>query len=176
MSLADIGNRRHQLGADAASRHPVNPPSLLQLPGEPVPLDQAPQDNVDSDVTASELCYRLLHGLCHQPAADDHSLECDMVSTGIAALESIPFVSLDDLRTSTASDPSMKDLHDQVLLGFPADLRSLTPCLRPYGRYSESYCVFDGVVMSELRIVVPPALRGVILHGLHAAHQCVPAM
>ena len=124
-SLADVENRRllnlkektlgfrfkiiHvpgrlQLGADAASRFPGAPASLLHLPGEPVPPDSDPPDTVDSNDMTSDLRHRLLQGLGHHPDGEDSALESNLVSACIGALESVPFVSWSDLQTATSSD------------------------------------------------------------------------
>ena len=159
-----------------ASRFPGAPATLLHLPGEPVPLDSSPPDTVDSMDMTSDLRHRLVLGLSCQPESDDSSLESDLISTCIGALESVPFVSWSDLQSATAADPTSRALHDQILSGFPTDLRLLPSALRPYCRYSESLSVVDGVVMSGARVVIPPSLRLTILQGLHAAHQGVPAI
>ena len=196
-SLADIANRRllnlkektlgfrfavvhvpgkKHLGADAASQYPGAPAELLKLPGEPV-TSGIEVDTFYDGLSTPELRHNLLNGLCTvEDTSDSDIMECRTIEDCMGAIKSVPFTTWDQVRTVTASDPLMQQLHNVIVDGFPDDARQLAANLRPYARYSDSLCIADGVVMSGNRIVIPPVLRQKMLLGLHAAHQGIAAM
>ena len=100
------------------------------------------------------------HEVCSHDA--DHS----------AIIES---VSWDDIRTATASDPSMMQLLNTVD-SFPAVKNDLPAELRPFYQYSSHLSSFDEVVLYYDQIVIPKSLRPQVLDSLHSAHQGVSQM
>ena len=55
--------------------------------------------------------------------------------------------------------------------GFPETKSDLCEDIRPYHQYRNQLTSFDGVVLCNDRIVIPPLLRNRILESLHSAHQ-----
>ena len=75
----------------------------------------------------------------------------------------------------TQNDSTMKDLLRIVERGFSKNDRSL-PHIAPYWQYREALYALEGVIMYEDRVIIPPALRKIVLENLHAAHQGVSSM
>ena len=169
--IVHVPGRLH-MGPDAASRSPMGQPDLMWLPGEPDPQDT----EIYGKMSTAELRDTILIGLMSSATDTIPDTEACVLATCVDAIRSVPVTSWEDIRTQTASDPSMMLLHDQILQGFPEDARTLPASLRPFAARSDSLYIADGVILSAGRIVVPPVLRPAILASLHAAHQGVPAM
>jgi hypothetical protein len=95
----------------------------------------------------------------------------------IAALsynDDIHAVTFQRIKTEVPNDTELARLVDAIINTphdgeFPADLHS-------YQRLRDYLHVQDGVPMYGRRVIVPVCLRGEVLDGLHAAHQCVTKM
>lgn len=102
--------------------------------------------------------------------------EEELIMGAAASLEQIESVTLEDVRTQTASDPVMRTLHDTILTGFPESAVETPETIRIFHQYREHLSVMEDIVMYQDRIVIPPSLRDNILTMLHAAHQAVTSM
>ena len=154
---------RRNYASDALSRNPVGPAVHLEL---------------SDDTTAA------IHGTPSLPAAILTSLRRDQLPPHTTeACASYPqdnsiieSVSWDDIRSATASDFSMLLLLNAIEDGFPESKSDLPEDLRPYHQYRNKLTSFDGVVLYNDRIVIPPPLRNRILESLHSAHQGITQM
>ena len=146
--------------ADAVSRHPVGKPIPLNISDDAAVASASPAHH---DVLAT---IRL-----HEPDIDQ---VC--VQTSGAHTEVIRSVTWDDVRLATTSDPLMLLLTENIEDGFPENRNDLHPELRQYYQFRENLTSFDGVVLYNDRIVIPPSLRERVLQVLHSAHQGVSQM
>ena len=108
----------------------------------------------------------------HEAAAQEEHLTLGAMTT----LSSIESVTWDNVREQTTSDPTMRQLHDTILMGFPEDSRSMPELTRIYHQYRSDLSIAEGVILYQDRIVIPPSLRDQVLETLHAAHQGVTSM
>ena len=108
----------------------------------------------------------------HEAAAQEEHLTLGAMTT----LSSIESVTWDNVREQTTSDPTMRQLHDTILMGFPEDSRSMPELTRIYHQYRSDLSIVEGVILYQDRIVIPPSLRDQVLETLHAAHQGVTSM
>ena len=108
----------------------------------------------------------------HEAAAQEEYLTLGAMTT----LSSIESVTWDNVREQTTSDPTMRQLHDTILMGFPEDSRSMPELTRIYHQYRSDLSIVEGVILYQDRIVIPPSLRDQVLETLHAAHQGVTSM
>ena len=112
---------------------------------------------------------------------EDHSNEAaaqeeHLTLGAMTTLSSIESVTCDNVREQTTSDPTMRQLHDTILMGFPEDSRSMPELTRIYPQYRSDLSIVEGVILYQDRIVIPPSLRDQVLETLHAAHQGVTSM
>ena len=70
----------------------------------------------------------------------------------------------------------MLNLLDFVENGFPRARDDLPCSLRAFYQYKDKLTSFDGVILYNDRIVIPPSLRDKVLQSLHSAHQGVSQM
>ncbi|RDH89254.1 MAG: hypothetical protein DIZ77_16200 [endosymbiont of Seepiophila jonesi] len=108
----------------------------------------------------------------HEVAAQEEHLTFGAMTT----LSSIESVTWDSVREQTTSDPTMRQLHDTILVGFPEDSRHMPELTRIYHQYRADLSITAGVILYQDRIVIPPSLRDQVLETLHAAHQGVTSM
>ena len=94
----------------------------------------------------------------------------------MTTLSSIESVTWDSVREQTTIDPTMRQLHDTILMGIPEDSRSMPELTRIYHQYSITPSIVEGVILYQDRIVIPSSLRDQVLETLHAAHQGVTSM
>jgi hypothetical protein len=139
--------------ADAVSRHPAGDPIQLHLPDD---------SSVLSDILAS----------VRTSEAEDSEV-CVQFATPSQLIKSVTW---DDLRLSTASDPTLIKLIDTIEDGFPNRREDLSPDLQPYFQFREKLTTFDGIILYNDRVVIPQSLRDSILTALHSAHQGVSQM
>ena len=158
--------------ADALSRHPVGAAEPPDLPDDVAATFTTPTGPLV--VTRPEPIHVILpNSRCHTTDADHEP--CSILCAS-SALELIQSITWDDVRTATSSDPDMRALSDFVRDGFPATAAELPPAVRPYHRYREKLSDYDGVLLYNDRVIIPPALRERTLQALHAAHQGVTMM
>ena len=152
--LVHIPGARH-VATDALSRHPVAPAAHLNLPDD---MFAVLPHNVPAQLRGhipSEM-----HTCAYD--SDDNTL----IST----------VSWDDVRLATSSDSLMIDLFNHVEDGFPVSKNDLPVNLRLYHQYRAHLTTFDGVILYNDRVIIPPTLRCKVLEALHSAHQGVTQM
>ena len=80
-------------------------------------------------------------------------------------------ITWDMVREATASDPTLQELQQVIVEGFPLECNQLSTQLKPYHRIASSLSCLDGVILTGNRIIVPASLRCDVLEALHAAHQ-----
>lgn len=157
--------------ADALSRHPVGAAETPDLPDDIAASFTAPTGPL---TTRPKPVHEILpDSRCHLSDVDQE--QCSMLCTS-STLELIQSITWDDVRTATSSDPDMRTLSDLIDDGFPATATELPPAIRPYHRYREKLSQYDGVLLYNDRVIIPPALRERTLQALHAAHQGVTMM
>ena len=71
---------------------------------------------------------------------------------------------------------NMQQLIPLVQNGFPQQRQSLPVSLQAYWQYKDQLSLVDGVLMMDVRMVIPEILRHSVLQALHAAHQGVSGM
>lgn len=80
------------------------------------------------------------------------------------------------LKASSAEDPAIVKLVEQVQRGFPDTQAAVHPEIREFHQFRHGLTVVDGVVSYKTRLVIPSKLRGEVLSAIHAAHQGVSGM
>ena len=90
-------------------------------------------------------------------------------SSGADQLSSLQSVTLDRVRLSTANE--LQDLVEMIETGFPDSTQDMRPELKDYFRFRDSMTTFEGIILYNERVVIPPSLRSEVLAVLHAAHQ-----
>ena len=154
------GRKNH--ASDALSRHPVSPAAHLRL-----------SDDSSASIYSSSLPPTMLAYVRQAHSMPRITESC---ATNILDNTIIESISWDDIRSATSSDPSMVNLLDEIEDGFPGPKSDLPAELRPYYQYRDKLTTFDGVVLYNDRIIIPPPLRRRVLESLHSAHQGVSQM
>lgn len=156
-TMVHIPGRRH-CASDALSRNPVSTAAHLELP-----------DDAAAALYTTALPHSILNSIRHATPLPQEA--CSSDTDGF-----IESVSWDDIRTATASDPTMLQLLENVEEGFPTSKADLPADLRPFHQYRTNLSSFDGVVLYHDRVVVPKSLQPRVLESLHSAHQGVSQM
>lgn len=110
-----------------------------------------------------------------QPSSTD--VDIDIADAVISALscESDP-ITWEELSSVCCTDKDYTTLRDTIKSGFPTERSSLPPVLLPYWRVRDHLTVVDNVCLFDSRPVIPVALRGRVMAGLHSAHQGLAGM
>ena len=107
-----------------------------------------------------------------------HSESDDAESALVAAIrrdtETFMALSWERLASEMSADPDMKLLLKVVEQGFPEDQKTANNAVASFWPHRRSLYVAEGVVMFQDRVVIPPSLRGEVLHTLHSAHHGIP--
>ena len=157
--------------ADALSRHPVGAAEPPDLPDDVAAAFTAPRDPLAK--RPEPIHETLPDSRCH---TEEIGQEPCTILCASATVELIRSITWDDVRAATSSDPDMRALSDLIHDGFPSTAAELPPAVRPYHRYREKLNDYDGVLLYNDRVIIPPALRDRTLQALHAAHQGVTMM
>ena len=80
------------------------------------------------------------------------------------------------VRDEVSRDRISTMLSDQISEGFPPDKKLLRLELREYFQHRDHLTQIDGVPLFKNRVVIPSALRPMVLETLHSAHQGVTGM
>ena len=95
----------------------------------------------------------------------------------ISSLDHLGCVTFDDVVTAACADDHYQDLLNMVVGGFPEKRNATEPAhLREFWEVRHRLSVLDGVVLLDQRLVIPRALRKVVLERLHSANQGVTGM
>ena len=166
-TIVHVPGVKHK-AADAVSRHP----SGSVTPETPaLPDDMAHMENSPSVID----CSFLASIRCTEPAPA-LTLDAELQSTKIAALESLQATTWDHVKLATDSDVHMFKLLSIIEEGFPDGRDQLPSELQEYHQFREYLWTVDGVILYKDRVVIPPSLRKDILSSLHSAHQGVTNM
>ena len=74
-------------------------------------------------------------------------------------------------RNLTAMDPSLQNLKNAVLHGWPDQVKLCTPDLRPYFTYRDEITYEDELLFKGNRIIIPSNLRSDMLKRIHESHM-----
>lgn len=171
-NVVHVPGLRHA-AADAISRHPVGRSGPLVLPDDIATLE-VPTGLHSQPLPPALPQVFLVAARSHTTDLSDMAHVCaEGPSTPLPLVKSITW---DDVRIATASDPSFFPLLDLTENGFPDRRDDLPGDLRRYHQFRDCLSSFDGVVLYNDRIVIPPSLRGQVLAALHSAHQGVSQM
>lgn len=77
----------------------------------------------------------------------------------------------EQLRAATASDSDMQTLMRLHKEGWPARQKSLPLAAQPYWHARNDIYIEDGLLMIDLRMIIPRGFRTEMLRRLHTAHQ-----
>ena len=104
----------------------------------------------------------------------DMDIEAD-IEAQVAANVPTP-LTWQQIRDEVSKDKIMTMLANQITDGFPPDKKLLRLELREYFQHKDHLSQVDGVPLYKNRVVIPSALRPVVLETLHSAHQGVTGM
>ena len=102
-------------------------------------------------------------------------LECEehvMMASISREAELFTAISWSNLAIETSKDASLSSLMKAILDGSLAERSNLSQ----FAKYKDSLYVYDGVILYNDRVLVPPSLRKSVLAVLHSAHQGVSTM
>ena len=137
--IVHVPGRKH-LGPDAASRYPSGAPKKMELAGEPPETDMT--GSIEDQSNRNEIRTSVFEGLrIHEEDDDEQSLECCLVSKTMAALSTIPVLTWNDIRLTTASNPELVELSKVIEEGFPSDKTSLPAQLQPYAPMADQLLI-----------------------------------
>jgi len=165
--VVHIPGVRHA-AADALSRNPVGNPVPLALPDDVARINSTTNPTLPIDLPLSILSAIRTHNI--------HAVNQVCSQWEQPPTEVIKSVTWDDIRIATCSDNTMTALSDIIEEGFPEDKASVPAELRQYHQYRDRLTTFDGVILYQDRVLIPPSLRDQILKSLHSAHQGVSQM
>ena len=78
---------------------------------------------------------------------------------------------LESLQEETKADPTLAELTDLIITGWPDSMQDLQGHLHPYWCFRDELTILDGLVMKGNRVVIPSSMRPGTLTRLHDAHQ-----
>ena len=82
---------------------------------------------------------------------------------------------LAQLQKATEQDPIMQSLKNTILIGWPDTREEVPTPIQDYWNYREELTLYNGVLFKNQRIIIPQALRSVVIARLHSSHQGIKA-
>ena len=83
---------------------------------------------------------------------------------------------LESLQEDTKADPTLAELTDLILTGWPNSMQDIPEHLHPYWCFRDELTILDGLIMKGNRVVIPTSMRPATLSHLHDAHQGLTSM
>ena len=83
---------------------------------------------------------------------------------------------LESLQEDTKADPTLAELTDLILTGWPNSMQDIPQHLHPYWCFRDELTILDGLIMKGNRVVIPTSMRSATLNRLHDAHQGLTSM
>ena len=83
---------------------------------------------------------------------------------------------LESLQEDTKADPTLAELTDLILTGWPNSMQDIPGHLHPYWCFRDELTILDGLIMKGNRVVIPTSMRPATLNRLHDAHQVLTSM
>lgn len=77
---------------------------------------------------------------------------------------------LSDFKLYTEKDPSLQQLKETVLNGWPDTKAKLPDAVKPYWNFRDEIGVYDGLLTKNKRLIVPSTLQSEMLKQLHGSH------
>ena len=109
----------------------------------------------------------LADGLSRLPSTEDSHIGLDLqvhlVHFGAGKLQ--------ELKEETGRDPTLTDLRDVIVTGWPNTRKGLPPSLRQFWSYRDELSVEDGLILKGERVIIPQGRRSEILQKIHEGHQ-----
>jgi len=159
--IVHIPGIRHA-AADAMSRHPVGSPTEMTLPDD---ISISNVTDTDNDIHLGHHDFLM---------AIRSKQDTNIISSSENEILDDSSLTWNNVRVATSSEYSK--LMEYVENGFPESKDDLPKELRAFYQYRNKLTSFDGVILYNDRIVIPPSLRDHILLSLHSAHQGVSQM
>ena len=78
---------------------------------------------------------------------------------------------LTQIRQATNEDATLRDLKEQILQGWPENIRDLRMNLKPYWSYRDELSVENGIILKGDRIIIPKTMQAEIMEKIHYSHQ-----
>ena len=155
--------------ADSVSRHPVGREQAMILP------DDISAGVISNSVLTSLPFFALTSDDEYLPDCGDID-EPNVAAAMVCSLSDLKSVTWDKILEATTSDKDMCRLVDIIEQGFPETRHNMPNNLHEYFSLRDGLHTFDGVILYNNRIVIPPSLRQSVIQSLHSAHQGVSAM
>ncbi|RUS85701.1 hypothetical protein EGW08_006577 [Elysia chlorotica] len=78
---------------------------------------------------------------------------------------------LHEIRTETGKDPELGPLLEQIIHGWPEEVKKLRKNLRKYWSIRDHLTVEDGIILKTTAIMIPTTMQTEILKKIHEGHQ-----
>ena len=101
------------------------------------------------------------------------SMEADIDAYVDMIVTSLPVSTsrMTEIKEETLKDPELIQLATLITDGWPEERRQCPPNCRDYWNYREELSIVEGVLFKGNRIIIPQALRGLMLQKVHEGHQ-----
>ena len=83
---------------------------------------------------------------------------------------------LESLQEDTKADPTLAELTDPILTGWPNSMQDIPEHLHTYWCFRDELTILDGLIMNGNRVVIPTSMRSATLNRLNDAHQGLTSM
>ena len=77
---------------------------------------------------------------------------------------------LADLREKTEHDESLQKLKHVIKVGWPDKKEEVPPEIRNYFHFKEGLTIEDGIFFKGNRVIIPAALRPLVVKKVHSSH------
>ena len=107
----------------------------------------------------------------HNPDKGDTIPGLDVSIHDVSVCTGFNTTSLQTIREHTQKDDSFHLLLDHIHQGFPASIKEMPDCIKPYFTFRDELAVVNGLILKGDRILIPKSLREQCLKCLHKSHM-----
>ena len=98
------------------------------------------------------------------------------LDVSIAQVLKVEPTRLESLQEDTKADPTLAELTDLILTGWPSSMQDIPEHLHPYWCFCDELTILDGLIMKGNRVVIATSMRPATFNRLHDAHQGLTSM
>ena len=107
----------------------------------------------------------------HNPDKGDTIPGLDVCIHDVSVCTGFNATSLQTIREHTQKDDSFHLLLDHIHQGFPASIKEMPDCIKPYFTFRDELAVVNGLILRGDRILIPKSLCEQCLKHLHKSHM-----
>lgn len=122
------------------------------------------------DIPVADALSRAPITQCYPGLVDDMK-DFHVCATEVITTHSFSAEKLNQVKKSTANDPTLQLLAQYIIQGWPSCRDKCDNTIKPYWDLRDSLAFYDGIIFRGEKVLIPHVMQNEILNLVHYAHQ-----